>query len=519
MKVLSSLTVVALAAAGLAETLCPSQLSGEFSVGLGREVILNTACAGQDGVFKVSSFTVLKGGYVGAVGGNALQMLSGGDVRIDGVFNVSGTRGGNANNDQPSAGGGAGGGAVLFASRTTITIDGELLSNGGYGGDAGAPGQAYFSDGQGGNGVGGRGVAGGYNGGDGTPNSHNGKPGHGPGASGAGATHGGVPPGAAGAGYATRGSNGHASYSGNVMQGGPAYGDESLSTGLLGGSGAGSGGNDGDNEEGAGGGGSGGTIWLSAPHVSVGGLVSAQGGLGGLDDYHHHPGNNRNGANNGGAGSAGRIRLDQEGEYEYGHNTARVPTTPTAFRGHFAIDERCPEDPNAVPPVDYSALITTLEAKHGAELAVLGAQITAINAFKVAQAAENTAQAAENTALRALITDLSSKLSALATKHGDHMADSDSADAAFTAADATLTKAISAVTAQVKGDQAAALAVQGAQITAQAAALAAQAAQTTALAQKLEILTITKDPATGKCGVTCGSGNLELRSSTPTLQQ
>ena len=39
------------------------------------------------------------------------------------------------------------------------------------------------------------------------------------------------------------------------------------------------------------------------------------GGLGGLDDYHHYAGNDRNGANNGGPGSAGRIRIDALNSY------------------------------------------------------------------------------------------------------------------------------------------------------------------------------------------------------------
>jgi len=104
--------------------------------------------------------------------------------------------------------------------------------------------------------------------------------------------------------------NGFASYSHNIMNGGPAYGDAMLSGGLLGGSGAGGGGNDGDNEEGAGGGGSGGTIYLIANSLEIAGTVSAAGGLGGLDDYHWHPGQPRQCCNNGGEGSVGRIRLD-----------------------------------------------------------------------------------------------------------------------------------------------------------------------------------------------------------------
>ena len=101
-----------------------------------------------------------------------------------------------------------------------------------------------------------------------------------------------------------------------------ADGDSALTTvldgtTLLGGSGAGGGGNDSDDEEGAGGGGSGGTIHLFASEVSITGTVSAQGGLGGTDDY--SGGVNSN--NNGGQGSVGRIRVD------YGGGSARRVTS------------------------------------------------------------------------------------------------------------------------------------------------------------------------------------------------
>jgi len=269
--------------------------------------------------FELTSLDIKAGGKVLAQGENPVRVVVSGTVNIDGIFNVSSPRGNNAGNDEPSAGGGAGGGALLINSLQSITVNGQVLADGGYGGDAGGPSQSFFSNGEGSDGKGGIGVAGGWNGGDGTGSGQNGMPGFGPGASGAGPTDGGVPPGAGGAGYATQGGNGFCQYTGMCPQvpGGPAYGNGALSGGLFGGSGAGSGGNDGDNEEGAGGGGSGGTIWLSSPSITIGAgaTVSAMGGLGGLDDYHHNPGNNRNGANNGGPGSAGRIRIDALNEY------------------------------------------------------------------------------------------------------------------------------------------------------------------------------------------------------------
>ena len=241
-------------------------------------------------------------------------------IYLQGTIDLSGSKGGNSAGDHKAAGGGAGGGALAIYALTgqiTICPGGAILVKGGDGGDAGGPEQNFFgavtsawTTSVGGNGYGGVGVAGGGAGGSGGDSYQPGNAGSGPGASAGGPYDSGVPPGAGGAGHAFAGTNGFGQYTGLTPAGGPAYGDVQLTGALQGGSGAGGGGNDGDNEEGAGGGGSGGTVYLVAATLRIEGTVSATGGLGGLDDYHYTGQANRECCNNGGPGSAGRIRLD-----------------------------------------------------------------------------------------------------------------------------------------------------------------------------------------------------------------
>ena len=202
-------------------------------------------------------------------------------------------------------------GAPIRIRGLTLRIGtaGAILADGGEGGWAGGSGQSFFADDSlAGDGAGGVGVAGGYDGGAGVTSTQPGLAGSGPGASAGGTYNSGVPPGAGGAGHAFAGHDGFDRHSGVPSPGGPAYGDAAL-TALQGGSGAGGGANDPDNEEGAGGGGSGGTIHLIADKLQLEGTLSAVGGLGGLDDY-YYTGGDRECCNNGGPGSVGRVRLD-----------------------------------------------------------------------------------------------------------------------------------------------------------------------------------------------------------------
>jgi hypothetical protein len=217
-----------------------------------------------------------------------------------------------------------------------VTLNGTLSANGGNGTDA------VTSVGEG---FGGLGVAGGYNGGDGTYSSSTGPlsgiAGSGPGAltnQGEGWSGGG------GAGYASVGDSSH----GVGGFGGPIYGNANLTvidggSGGGGGSGGyscggggggagggviqinsatsitlgassiisckgGNGGSDGTGNCGGGGGGSGGVIYLASPSITIDGNLNCDGGIGGASAV---PGNPYFGG--GADGSEGRIRVDHNG--------------------------------------------------------------------------------------------------------------------------------------------------------------------------------------------------------------
>ena len=294
------------------------------------------------GGFTFHSLVIQAGATLKAVGSNPLIINADHEVNILGTIDLSGGKGGNSAGDHKAAGGGAGGGALKISAPTiAIGPAGAIHADGGDGGDSGGPGQAFFpqpwSTGAG-DGAGGVGVAGGGAGGAGGGTSSSGQAGSGPGASAGGPYYGGVPPGAGGAGHAFAGTAGFGQYEGVRPAGGVAYGDPQLSGGLQGGSGAGGGGNDGDNEEGAGGGGSGGMIYLVAATLHIEGTITAEGGLGGRDDYHYNNGMNRECCNNGGPGSVGRIRLDSGASTVSGTVTPAAYTPPFAFQASQTID-------------------------------------------------------------------------------------------------------------------------------------------------------------------------------------
>ena len=138
------------------------------------------------GGFNYSSLTIEKGANIVAVGANPLIIRVTHLVNISGMLNISGGRGGNAGGDHMAAGGGAGGGALkIIAMEIFIGATGAVHADGGNGGDAGGPGQAFFANAaDGGDGSGGVGCAGGFNGGGGGASSSDGHAGMGPGASG-----------------------------------------------------------------------------------------------------------------------------------------------------------------------------------------------------------------------------------------------------------------------------------------------------------------------------------------------
>ena len=289
----------------------------------------------SDPIFYFTSFTVASGQILTVSGSNPLVVIAD-IINIHGTIDVSGGDGQNAsegpNGGGNGAGGGAGGGGMFLAGKTSITIHSgaKLMANGGDGGHAGGQGQASFSGSPwhgtqaGGNGQGGIGVAGGFNGGNGGPHATPPSPasagldGGGPG--GGGGTPGympsapnktGVPPGGGGGGYGTAGQKGFSQYwgGGNTNGGaaGSAYGNSDIDI-LFGGSGGGGGGNDNDNEEGAGGGGAGGSIYLYSANITTLGTIEANGGVGGLDDYNNNLTHWTAAFNNGGTGGTGRIR-------------------------------------------------------------------------------------------------------------------------------------------------------------------------------------------------------------------
>jgi len=239
-------------------------------------------------------------------------------VTIAGIIDVSGESGHNAADETVAAGGGAGGGAVKISALVSILVSGQILANGGNGGNGGGERHNSFGTntwaGSSGDGTGGVGVAGGGNGGNGAGQGQNGFDGVGLGASVGGVFAQSVPPGPGGAGHACTGMEGFLSSASVDMTGGNSYGNLNMATWPVNvaGSGGGGGGNDNDNEEGAGGGGSGGSIWLTSPSVTLTStaVISAVGGLGGLDDYIYHGQVDPRCCYNGGEGSVGYVLID-----------------------------------------------------------------------------------------------------------------------------------------------------------------------------------------------------------------
>jgi hypothetical protein len=81
--------------------------------------------------------------YVGGGGGGSIGVVAASDLAVFSTFQTgSGGGGGSADYlNRPvfggTSGGGGGGGALRLTSQTSITIDGQVLANGGAGGDAG----------------------------------------------------------------------------------------------------------------------------------------------------------------------------------------------------------------------------------------------------------------------------------------------------------------------------------------------------------------------------------------------
>ena len=254
--------------------------------------------------FNFTTLTIPAGATVTAIGESPLRIHVSGAADVAGILSVNGGNGDNGIDYQIGGGGGAGGGALLLVA-SSLTVSGTISANGGNGGSVQTT-----------NGVlnpnnGGVGVAGGSNGGNGGLQNVGGYAGYGAGGGHGGRQESGWPGGGTGGGYGQNGAPCSGGACDHPTVGGLAYGDETMSTGLLGGSGGGGGGNDGDNEEGPGGGGSGGGIWIRAGSLVLSGTVSA---LGGSIGYN-------NGSPQAGAGGVGRIRLD------YNSKSGSVPTT------------------------------------------------------------------------------------------------------------------------------------------------------------------------------------------------
>ena len=254
--------------------------------------------------FNFTTLTIPAGATVTAIGESPLRIYVSGAADVAGILSVNGGNGDNGIDYQIGAGGGAGGGALLLVANS-LTVSGTISANGGNGGSVQTT-----------NGVlnpnnGGVGVAGGSNGGNGGLQNVGGYAGYGAGGGHGGRQESGWPGGGTGGGYGQNGAPCSGGACDHPTVGGLAYGDETMSTGLLGGSGGGGGGNDGDNEEGPGGGGSGGGIWIRAGSLVLSGTVSALGGSIGTTT----------GAPQAGAGGVGRIRID------YNSKSGSVPTT------------------------------------------------------------------------------------------------------------------------------------------------------------------------------------------------
>ena len=111
----------------------PDLSPGGQAVGNEELVPLRGGCGGGSGGFA--------GGGPGGGAGGGLQLVAGGELRIDGIVTARGGGGGSvAGSLSGGGGGGAGGGLLLEAS--SIAIDGALTANGGGGGEGSRTGVA-----------------------------------------------------------------------------------------------------------------------------------------------------------------------------------------------------------------------------------------------------------------------------------------------------------------------------------------------------------------------------------------
>ncbi|GMV39573.1 MAG: hypothetical protein AMXMBFR64_12890 [Myxococcales bacterium] len=264
-------------------------------------------------LYATGTFTVQSGGQVHMTGrgyrGGSAGSTGGGGGGGGETWNGFGSSGGSQQSCTRGAGGGSGdNGCGVVAGATgagggggdSTVNDDDGAGGGGGGGHAGGGGGGAAGGGCGGNGSGGGGAGGstGQSAGGGGGSTCPGGNGGGPGSAG-----GGSPAGAAGSGGTGGGgggSNGN-NYGGGGGGGGGIFGDAALARAYFGGGGAGGGGSAFGVAGGAGGAG-GGLIVVTAPTISVGGTVAANGSNG------VNPGGAYRGGC-GGSGAGGSIML------------------------------------------------------------------------------------------------------------------------------------------------------------------------------------------------------------------